>query len=227
MLEAFAHHPRIGADIARCARSSPPPRPGRGRSRRGVAGADDATLRRAARRQRASTRARFGFIFLVCATGKSAAEMLALLRGAPANAPDAELRSPPPSRRRSRASDWRSSSRMSPHHLARPRHCARPAGARPGASASTSTTSDGLAQTLAERRHQRRRPRDATSLPPGTLERAHLPPDLRHRRLLRGARARPQFYPHVEVVFAVAAPDEHHHVPLLLSPFGYSTYRGS
>ena len=24
-----------------------------------------------------------------------------------------------------------------------------------------------------------------------------------------------------------AAPDEHYHVPLLLSPFGYSTYRGS
>ena len=32
---------------------------------------------------------------------------------------------------------------------------------------------------------------------------------------------------HVEVVFHVSAPDEHHHVPLLLSPFGYSTYRGS
>jgi 5-hydroxyisourate hydrolase len=35
------------------------------------------------------------------------------------------------------------------------------------------------------------------------------------------------FYPHVEVVFSVERPGEHHHVPLLLSPFGYSTYRGS
>lgn len=35
------------------------------------------------------------------------------------------------------------------------------------------------------------------------------------------------FYPHVEVVFEVRAPGEHHHVPLLLSPFGFSTYRGS
>ena len=34
------------------------------------------------------------------------------------------------------------------------------------------------------------------------------------------------FYPEVAVVFTVAA-DEHHHVPLLLSPFGYTTYRGS
>jgi 5-hydroxyisourate hydrolase len=35
------------------------------------------------------------------------------------------------------------------------------------------------------------------------------------------------FYPYVEVVFDIEAPDQHYHVPLLLSPFGYSTYRGS
>jgi hydroxyisourate hydrolase len=34
------------------------------------------------------------------------------------------------------------------------------------------------------------------------------------------------FYPEVTVVFE-AAPGEHHHVPLLLAPFGYTTYRGS
>ena len=35
------------------------------------------------------------------------------------------------------------------------------------------------------------------------------------------------FYPEVVVAFAVADPAAHHHVPLLLSPFGYTTYRGS
>lgn len=35
------------------------------------------------------------------------------------------------------------------------------------------------------------------------------------------------FYPRVEVHFSLSRPGEHHHVPLLLSPFGYSTYRGS
>ena len=35
------------------------------------------------------------------------------------------------------------------------------------------------------------------------------------------------FYPEVVVVFTVADPDQHYHVPVLLSPFGYSTYRGS
>ena len=34
------------------------------------------------------------------------------------------------------------------------------------------------------------------------------------------------FYPFVEIVFEVTA-EEHYHVPLLLNPFGYSTYRGS
>ena len=35
------------------------------------------------------------------------------------------------------------------------------------------------------------------------------------------------FFPEVALQFAVARPEEHLHVPLLLSPFGYSTYRGS
>ena len=37
---------------------------------------------------------------------------------------------------------------------------------------------------------------------------------------------RDSFYPAVTVVFRVVD-QSHHHVPLLLSPFGYSTYRGS
>ncbi|MET0340744.1 MAG: hydroxyisourate hydrolase [Polyangiales bacterium] len=41
------------------------------------------------------------------------------------------------------------------------------------------------------------------------------------------ARGQAVFYPHVSVVFRVLDPHAHHHVPLLLSPYGYSTYRGS
>jgi len=35
------------------------------------------------------------------------------------------------------------------------------------------------------------------------------------------------FYPEVTIAFEVREPLEHYHVPLLLNPFGYSTYRGS
>jgi len=48
-----------------------------------------------------------------------------------------------------------------------------------------------------------------------------------HTKDYMTATDRPCFYPYVEVVFEVTKPDEHHHIPLLLSPFGYSTYRGS
>jgi 5-hydroxyisourate hydrolase len=35
------------------------------------------------------------------------------------------------------------------------------------------------------------------------------------------------FYPQVTIIFTVRDASQHYHVPLLLSPFGYSTYRGS
>lgn len=39
--------------------------------------------------------------------------------------------------------------------------------------------------------------------------------------------ADPPFLDRVVIRFGIAAPDQHYHVPLLLSPYGYSTYRGS
>lgn len=36
-----------------------------------------------------------------------------------------------------------------------------------------------------------------------------------------------RFYPHIDIYFEMLEDGGHYHVPLLLSPFGYSTYRGS
>ena len=47
---------------------------------------------------------------------------------------------------------------------------------------------------------------------------------------LRGAGqgvAEPLFLDEIPIRFGMCDPDAHYHVPLLLSPFGYSTYRGS
>ncbi len=41
------------------------------------------------------------------------------------------------------------------------------------------------------------------------------------------ARGLASFYPEVTITFEMTAPDEHYHVPLVLSPYAYSTYRGS
>ncbi|MGH3656437.1 MAG: hydroxyisourate hydrolase [Micromonosporaceae bacterium] len=35
------------------------------------------------------------------------------------------------------------------------------------------------------------------------------------------------FHPEITVTFRITDPAEHHHVPLLLSPYSYTTYRGS
>jgi 5-hydroxyisourate hydrolase len=37
----------------------------------------------------------------------------------------------------------------------------------------------------------------------------------------------PRFLDEIPIRFGISDPDAHYHVPLLLSPFGYSTYRGS
>lgn len=42
-----------------------------------------------------------------------------------------------------------------------------------------------------------------------------------------GAQGIESFYPQAAIVFQVRDAGQHYHVPLLLSPFGYSTYRGS
>lgn len=41
------------------------------------------------------------------------------------------------------------------------------------------------------------------------------------------AAGEPSFYSRVEIFFEIKDPSQHYHVPLLISPFGYSTYRGS
>jgi len=99
-LEAFAHHPRIGDRESLRAKYASAPA-GAGEVQRsaaawaraeqhGASAASEVTLDALAEGNRAYER-RFGYIFIVCATGKSADEMLALLRARLANDADVEL----------------------------------------------------------------------------------------------------------------------------------------
>jgi len=77
-LEAFAHHPQIG-DRAELARRFARTAHLSEQEQRGVDGASEEILDRLAAANH-TYRDKFGYIFIVCATRKSAAEMLALLR---------------------------------------------------------------------------------------------------------------------------------------------------
>ena len=46
-------------------------------------------------------------------------------------------------------------------------------------------------------------------------------------RLRFDTAAASQFFPEISILFRITDPRQHYHVPVLLSPFGYSTYRGS
>jgi 2-oxo-4-hydroxy-4-carboxy-5-ureidoimidazoline decarboxylase len=89
-LEAFSHHPKIGdrealrQRFARTAHLSE-------REQAGVDGASEETLVALAEGNHEYER-RFGYIFIVCASGKSAGEMLQLLRHRLPNPPDVEIR---------------------------------------------------------------------------------------------------------------------------------------
>lgn len=63
-------------------------------------------------------------------------------------------------------------------------------------------------------------------LPPGSLEEGTYRLTFDTAAYFR-ARKIEGLYPHVAVVFRVRDAKEEYHIPLLLSPYGYSTYRGS
>jgi OHCU decarboxylase len=89
-LEAFAHHPRIG-DRASLAERFPATHDLSSREQAAV-GAAHADVLSALADGNEEYFERFGFIFIVCATGKTAAEMLQLLRDRLANDRASELR---------------------------------------------------------------------------------------------------------------------------------------
>jgi 2-oxo-4-hydroxy-4-carboxy-5-ureidoimidazoline decarboxylase len=97
-LEAFSHHPRIGAALPAGGRGDPEdPEAARlgataawARDEQAGAAAADAGTRERLRAGNLAYTERFGFAFIVCATGKSAGEMLALLEERLRNEPDSE-----------------------------------------------------------------------------------------------------------------------------------------
>jgi 2-oxo-4-hydroxy-4-carboxy-5-ureidoimidazoline decarboxylase len=91
VLEALTHHPRIGASMDELRKKYASTAGWSAGEQSGAAAADEDTLL-ALRDGNARYEQRFGHVFVVCATGKSAAEMLAILESRLANDPALEWR---------------------------------------------------------------------------------------------------------------------------------------
>ncbi|MGI5340772.1 2-oxo-4-hydroxy-4-carboxy-5-ureidoimidazoline decarboxylase [Streptomyces sp. CA-181903] len=223
--EALAGHPPIGR-----------PTPGDAVSageQRGMAGAPPALAAEVHELNRAY-RERFGHVFLVCASGLTAEELRDALRS--------RLGNPPERERDVVRAELGRINRLRLTRLAE----TTPAGATPaGAPATVSThildtaagrPAAGVTVALTARSQGAWSALGAAETDGdgrcGGLP--ALPGDATHARLLfdvgphlsRERAGGAAFFPEVTAVFAVT-PGEHYHVPLLLSPFGYSVYRGS
>lgn len=89
-LEAFHSHPKIGEKKA-AAETALDAQKWSVQEQSGVENSADDTIKALAELNHAYEE-KFGFIFIVCATGKSSEEMLSILRARLGNGPDAELR---------------------------------------------------------------------------------------------------------------------------------------
>ena len=90
-LEAFSHHPKIGADISALKTKFRTTHSLSKAEQSGVSSASDEVLQALAQGN-IEYEIKFGYIFIVCATGKSAAQMLSLLQKRLPNSPDDELK---------------------------------------------------------------------------------------------------------------------------------------
>jgi 2-oxo-4-hydroxy-4-carboxy-5-ureidoimidazoline decarboxylase len=205
-LQAIEAHPPIGALAAAS--------DGERREQAGAARADQAT-REALAALNDDYRARFGFVFLTDASGRSATDMLAELRTRIANTPEQERAKAEEQQRRITQRRLRRAI-IGPAPLLVSTHVLDTAAGAPAA---------GVEVTISESADQREwtavdtRTTDAS----GRVEGVEVP-GAGWVRLTFATGG--DFFGDVVVTFA-AGERERAHVPLLLAPFGYSTYLGS
>ncbi|CAN5892050.1 2-oxo-4-hydroxy-4-carboxy-5-ureidoimidazoline decarboxylase [soil metagenome] len=221
-LEAFTHHPKIG-DVKSLTEKFA------GKEQAAV-GTASATIIEALAKANTDYEAKFGFIFIVCATGKSAAEMLRLLNDRISNSRDEELNIAMGEQHKISIirfqklldeGNWKLTvSQLTTHVLDT-------SIGKPGRDItirlkhlinnSWQTMAQGV--TNADGRIGDLLPPNK-NISPGNYKMAFETGNYFKVNNIKG------FYPVVEIDFTVFD-EEHYHVPLLINPFGYSTYRGS
>jgi 5-hydroxyisourate hydrolase/2-oxo-4-hydroxy-4-carboxy-5-ureidoimidazoline decarboxylase len=221
--ESFTHHPKIG-DVKSLTEKFA------GKEQAGVAVATAETIQALAKAN-ADYESKFGFIFIVCATGKSATEMLQLLLDRLQNRAEEELHIAMGEQQKisiirfkklltAANFDFLRVSQITTHVL---------------------DTAVGLPGKDISIRMQAMRNGTWQTIAQGiTNADGRIPDLLPQERILKPATYKmvfdtgsyfkkqnlKTFYPAVEIIFNTFD-EAHYHVPLLVNPFGYSTYRGS
>lgn len=227
-LEAFAHHPKIG-DIKNLTVKSDSTKHLAGNEQSGVNEASAEIIQELAKANR-EYEARFGFIFIVCATGKSANEMLRLLKDRLKNSLREELSIAMGEQYKITIlrlqkildkANWQLPiSQLTTHVLDT-------AVGKPGQDITIRLKQfgNGIWETFAQG-VTNADGRIGDLLPPGrTIETGNYKMVFETGNYFATQNIK-GFYPEVEIQFTVFD-DKHYHVPLLINPFGFSTYRGS
>ncbi len=222
-LESFKHHPRIG-DVKSLTKKFA------GKEQSSVTAASKKTISALADAN-AAYEAKFGFIFIVCATGKSATEMLCLLEDRLSNTIGEELHIAMGEQMKITIlrfqklvteGNW---SFLAPGQLTT--HVLDTALGMPGKDISIrlQVPINGAWKTIAQ--GVTNNDGRISDLLPAQKKLVHgnykLVFDTGNYFAIQKIKG---FYPEVEIQFIVFD-DAHYHVPLLINPFGYSTYRGS
>lgn len=228
-LEAFTHHPKIG-DVKSMSEKFASTKHLTGAEQEGVSHSDMGTINELTKANR-EYEAKFGFIFIVCATGKSASEMLRMLNDRLHNNFKEELLTAMGEQAKITVlrlqkllnkSDWSKlcASQLTTHVLdtsiGRPGH---------DITIKLKRMNTGMWQTFAQG-VTNTDGRIGDMLPAGKyMEKGNykIVFDTGYYFTTQNIKG---FYPEVEIQFSVFD-DTHYHVPLLVNPFGYSTYRGS
>lgn len=228
--EAFSHHPRIGSRDALKEKFARTAAWASGEQAR-VSEADEALID-GLLSGNDEHEARFGYIFIVCATGKSAAEMLTILRTRLGNDEASELRASACEENRIthlRLQKLITHSGETPMAGPLTTHVLDTARGRPATDLTIrlerlaaadrwellgtgSTDNDGRLKTLYPAGEPLAAATYRLTFETGTWF---------------AAKGDPVFFPYAQIVFTITETASHYHVPLLLSPFAYSTYRGS
>lgn len=221
--ESFTHHPKIG-DVNSLKEKFA------GKEQAGVASATDEVINALAKAN-ADYENKFGFIFIVCATGKTALEMLDLLNDRLKNSVDEELNIAMGEQQKITIIRFKKLLTDADFNCLKvsqiTTHILDTSVGVPGKNICIQLQlfNNNQWQTIAQGRTN-----NDGRIPDLLPQNKNLKPSIYKMVFHCGEYYQQQniktFYPMVEILFNTFD-EEHYHVPLLLNPFGYGTYRGS